>query len=235
MGKFQDLTGKRFGQLVVLDRADDHVSKSGYRSTVWKCRCDCGNTTFVRASYLNSGNTKSCGCLVSAKHPERVKDITGIRFGRLTAVRLVDCKSSIGAVWEVKCDCGKVTEVPYRYLHSGNTKSCGCLKDEKLRTNGHKHGGSDKRLYTVWAGMKQRCTNKSHKSYKDYGGRGISYCEEWEDFAVFEKWSMENGYDPDAMFGKCTLDRIDVNGDYTPSNCRWVDLSTQANNRRTRK
>ena len=83
--------------------------------------------------------------------------------------------------------------------------------------------------------MRQRCLNARSKDYPDYGGRGIRVCSEWSDFGVFRSWAMSNGYDPEAPFGGCTLDRIDVNGDYCPSTCRWVDLKTQANNRRRRK
>lgn len=80
--------------------------------------------------------------------------------------------------------------------------------------------------------MHDRCELKSSKSYPDYGGRGIKVCPEWDDYAEFRAWALANGYDPDAPFGKCTLDRIDVDGDYCPENCRWVDMKTQARNKR---
>ena len=97
------------------------------------------------------------------------------------------------------------------------------------------HGKSNSRLYEVWAGMKRRCYNQNHKHYRDYGGRGISVCDEWrDDFGVFEKWAIENGYDEHAAKGACTLDRIDTDGDYSPSNCRFADMIVQQNNRRDR-
>ena len=80
--------------------------------------------------------------------------------------------------------------------------------------------------------MRQRCNDPNHKSYANYGGRGIKVCDEWNDFTVFEKWAVANGYDEDAPYGECTIDRVDVDSNYQPDNCRWVDLSTQANNKR---
>lgn len=99
-----------------------------------------------------------------------------------------------------------------------------------------KHGEKGTRLYCVWRHMKERCLYKSSGAYKYYGGRGIKVCKEWSDsYIAFRDWAMENGYDPNAEFGKCTLDRIDCNGDYEPSNCRWVDAKTQNNNRRNNR
>lgn len=111
------------------------------------------------------------------------------------------------------------------YLRNGDTKSCGCLKGEN-------HGHSKERLYTVWAGMKARCKNKNNTSYYRYGARGISVCAQWdESYASFRQWARENGYDPNAEYGKCTLDRIDSDGDYCPENCRWVSMATQNENK----
>ena len=100
--------------------------------------------------------------------------------------------------------------------------------------NTMKHGFSRERLYkSVWAAMNQRCHNPNYHHYHLYGGRGISVCDEWRhDYLAFREWAMANGYDPDAPYGKCTIDRIDVNGNYEPSNCRFVTMMEQSKNKR---
>lgn len=168
----------------------------------------------------------------------RFEDLTGQRFGRLTAVRSVKGKDGRTA-WVCSCDCGGETTAKPGHLKSGHTKSCGCIFTDVMKGNRHRrtHGGAPAenktRLYHVWQDMKRRCYNPNSSIYKHYGGRGIAVCEEWKtDFQEFRKWAQENGYNSEAPRGKCTLDRIDVNGNYEPSNCRWVDMKTQSANRR---
>lgn len=111
---------------------------------------------------------------------------------------------------------------------SGDIKSCGCLRKEVTSKLNKKHGQAGTRLHHIWIGMKQRCSNPKHKSYADYGGRGIKVCAEWEDFKNFYGWAINNGYQ-DGL----EIDRIDNNEDYRPDNCRWVTRKVNSRNRRS--
>lgn len=135
--------------------------------------------------------------------------------------------------FECLCDCGNKHIVKPTMWEMGMVKSCGCKHEELLKDVNTKHGHSGDRLYKVWSSMKRRCNNPQCPNYPNYGGRGIKVCEEWkDDFTSFYEWAIDNGYNYNAKFGDCTLDRINNDGNYEPSNCRWVDVITQANNRR---
>lgn len=167
-------------------------------------------------------------------------DETGNRYGRLTVVRRAESTRGGEARWLCRCECGGEKIARGTKLRRGETRSCGCLEQETRVYNGYKrmhptHGMSRSRLYGVWSGMKKRCGNPSHPHFKDYGGRGISVCDEWaDDFYAFAAWALSHGYDENAAKGQCTLDRIDSDGDYCPENCRFADMVVQQNNRRDR-
>lgn len=234
MPKPIDLTGQKFGRLSVIERAPNN--KDG--RTMWKCRCDCGNERIIMGKSLRNGHTQSCGCLNREITSNNfVIDRVGERFGRLVVLsRAEDYIAPNGKKhirWKCLCDCGKETVVDVCQLAQGHTKSCGCLHSELLRAGNIKHGGCYDRLYKVYANMKNRCYNQNSNDYQYYGARGIEICTEWlDDYATFKKWAYANGYNDNAQHGQCTIDRIDVNGNYEPSNCRWVSMSIQSKNRR---
>lgn len=161
-------------------------------------------------------------------------DITGQRFGRLTAVCRESNNKRGEARWRCKCDCGNEIITIQHSLRSGNTSSCGCIRKEQLAERNKqnaKHGMKGTRLYQTWHNMKDRCFRKNHAQYADYGGRGITVCPEWtKSFEAFRDWAMDNGYQDDL-----TLDRRDTNGSYTPDNCRWATQKEQSNNRRSNR
>lgn len=164
-------------------------------------------------------------------------NLIGKRFGRLEVIApappIVYYNGRKRTAWSCLCDCGNVCTVVACSLKSGSTTSCGCVKIERNKQIFTKHGGYNDRLYGVWIDIKKRCYNPNYKQFNDYGGRGIAVCDEWrDDYSAFRDFAMKHGYNPNAKFGECTIDRIDVNGDYSPENCRFVDMKTQNSNKR---
>lgn len=159
---------------------------------------------------------------------EPFNDLSGKRFGKLTAIKIAGMTQNRKTMWLCKCDCGNLCKVIRGHLLNGHTKSCGCIKTEKAKVMFTKHGKCNSKLYHVWASMKQRCCDSGCKSYKNYGGRGIKLCKEWLDFQTFYDWAMLTGYR-----NGLTIDRIDNNGNYEPSNCRWVTVKVQNENKRS--
>lgn len=147
----------------------------------------------------------------------------GDKFGKLTIKCLHEDGKWDTRTWLCICECGNETIVKERLLKDGHRKSCGCLRGKHMIT----HGETKTRLFKIWSAMNERCERKAHVHYKDYGGRGITVCDEWKEFISFRDWSLKNGYAENL-----SLDRKDVDGNYEPSNCRWVTMKVQHNNKR---
>ena len=225
MSRLIDLTGQKFGNLFVIERAESR----GYNS-YWKCRCDlCGTEKAICANSLTKRNQKTCGCL-------RRVDLTGLKFGKWTVIEKTGKDKNSRALWECKCDCGKTVLVNGNALNRGVSKSCGCSRKERAKgmgINNQKHGhciskdgkSINSKTYNSWYSMTQRCRYIKQDSYSSYGGRGIIVCDKWKDFSNFLR---DMGERPDGT----SLDRINSDGNYEPSNCRWASFRKQTENRR---
>lgn len=164
--------------------------------------------------------------------------LIGKKFGRLTVVDNAGKSKYGGRLWLCECECGNKITVQTAQLNNGRKRSCGCLQKEKAseivllahKANQKYEVSSTSSLYSRWSNMLRRCTDSKDKCFNSYGGRGIRVCDEWQDFNNFADWAMANGYKKNL-----SIDRINVNGNYEPSNCRWVSMKEQGNNKQNTK
>lgn len=163
-------------------------------------------------------------------------DLTGQKFGRLTVIERDKSKNNCAVFWLCRCDCGNITSVNGGNLRGGHTHSCGCIRKEteaKYFLSHNQLKRENPRLYSIWKSMRHRCYNEKNQGYHNYGGRGIKICDEWiaeDGFGSFVEWALKSGYKSDL-----TIDRIDVDNDYSPENCRWITKKENSNNKRNNR
>ena len=223
MGKFIDLTGQRFGKWTVLKRVKN--DKNG--SSKFLCKCDCGALKEILSFTLRNGTSTNCGCYLG----ERTNKEIGKKYNHWTVLEKAESNKYGQPKWLCQCDCGKLRKLYLPHIKSGKSKSCGCCRKEVLKKQNVKHGMSNTKIYNIWSSMKRRCYTKTQTAYKHYGARGIKICDKWLDkdngFMNFYNWAIKNGYHEGL-----SIDRINVDGNYEPKNCRWVTQKVQSNNTR---
>lgn len=223
MGKKLNIAGERYGALVALYDTGQKINGA----TAWMFQCDCGNKKMLPINNVRYGAIKSCGCYINKKLPKKRKQRVqvGDVFGELIVVQVMG-QSDNDAHYQskVRCTCGNVFTTRDTFLICGKRTCCPQCSNLKQQT----HGLSDTPIFHLWQGMKSRCNNPNDKQYKDYGGRGICVCDEWiNNSDAFIEWAVQNGYKEGLQ-----IDRKDVNGNYEPSNCRFITQVENARNRR---
>lgn len=158
--------------------------------------------------------------------PNRGYDMTNKTYGKLKVIGYNGNDNRGERMWLCKCDCGTEVVRNGYGLRSGRTTHCGCDTGNRISKSLTQHGMTNSKLYYTWVNMKTRCENPNYYLRDSYGGKGITYCDDWKDSSKFIKWAIENGYSDEL-----SLDRINNDGNYEPSNCRWVSMQVQQNNR----
>jgi hypothetical protein len=199
------------------------------KNIVCQYKCTCGNIKTLRRRSVDSGHTKSCGCYskeIRGKYGGRPRtELSTTRFGRLTILDgpFLD-NGELKYICE--CDCGTIKTLSKGSLTSGSSSSCGCLRKESTGNRARTHGKTNTLAYVSWLGIIKRCYNPNEPAYKNYGGRGITVCEEWKN--SFENFLHDMGPRPLGI----SIERIDNNGNYNKNNCVWASRKTQNRNSR---
>lgn len=214
MTKYKSLVGKKIGRLTVIELSNDKFDSNG-TTRLWKCKCDCGNIVYKSARHLNYAiklnQNLGCGC-------GNKINIVGNKYGDCTVISLAYIRNGT-KLWNCRCICGDIIVRTHEHLKTRGYK-CARIRKEKNRVVS--------KIRNVLYGMKKRCYDIKEFSYKHYGARGIKICDEWLNHPNnFVEWALKNGYKEGL-----SIDRINNDGNYEPSNCRWVDDFVQANNKR---
>ncbi len=223
--------GQKFGRLTVIEY--DPEKRGVSKSARWICQCECGVIKSYNAQALKLGRSQSCGCIKNI-------EMIGEKFGRLLVIDQAETDTH-GKRWRCICDCGAEHIVNGVLLRNGTTNSCGCYRRDLgvlMGSNSKKHGhartGEETAEYRIWSAMVSRCTSPTNRNYANYGGRGIQICERW--LKSFANFYADIGNRPPGTHANgraiYSLDRINNEGDYEPSNCRWATPEEQNNNTR---
>jgi hypothetical protein len=231
--KIPIIIGSKYGKLTIMEEVGS-INKMIYV----KVQCDCGTIKNIKVSHLRNGYTVSCGCYQRETATNNKKNYEE-KYGRLRIIEEVDRLNPKNRRVLVECDCGKRFEIDLYSLKSGNSKSCGCYKSQRTIENKTIHGDSQRigkdveREYIAWKAMKQRCYNSNTKFYYLYGGRGIIVCDRWlePEGRGYINFLNDMGRKPSTQH---SIDRINVDGNYEPSNCRWATPKEQRNNQRVK-
>lgn len=225
------MIGKKLNEFTILEEATRN--KHGHK--MYKCQCSCGNIRIIDANRLKRQAAVSCGCkkveqLIEnnkKKAAKNLDDLIGQPYNELAVLEGAERSKNGQRRLKCQCSCGSIKDYDAHKVKTGHTKSCGCRKSKWIAEAKTTHDARLTLLYSKWSGIKRRCLNPNDSHYHDYGGRGITFCDEWkDDFAAFQEWAFANGYN-DTL----TIERIDVDKGYEPSNCKWIPTKYQAWNK----